>query len=213
VKLNKPKITRSALVACSVGQLIADADLEQIVLSNADASGLQAKSLNIDEAVLEKVLFVEAALEKLSLTDTLLKNCDLSATNCANSSLVRTHITGGRITGADFSHGVLKDVVFEDCKLDIANFRFAKLTRVHFLHCEMVETDFLGTELQDVVFQDCHIEKVEFHNAKIKHVDARTSQLLNIRGWQSLKGMTVDSTQLITIAPQLAAELGLIIED
>jgi uncharacterized protein YjbI with pentapeptide repeats len=116
------------------------------------------------------------------------------------------------MTGVDLSRSTLKDVVFKDCKLDMANFRFAKLTRVTFISCTLNETDFQAAELSEVVFEDCYLEKVEFGQSKVKQVDARTSQLYDIRGWQSLKGLIIDSTQLVMIAPQLAHELGLIIK-
>jgi uncharacterized protein YjbI with pentapeptide repeats len=121
-------------------------------------------------------------------------------------------IIGSRLTGIDLSRSTIKDVVFENCKLDMANFRFAKLTRVRFVNCALFETDFQAAELSGVEFQDSQLEKVEFHHCKLRAVDARTSQLFDIRGWQSLKGLTIDTTQLVTVAPQLALELGLTIE-
>lgn len=213
MKLNKPKIIKAALVAADVDQLVTEANLEQVIIAHADASGKQIRNLNLDEVSLERVLLIETRLEKLSLTDAELKACDLSAARCSESSVIRTHIVGGRMTGIDFSRSTIKDVVFEDCKLDMANFRFAKLTRVQFINCMMSETDFQVAELSDVEFQASHLEKVEFGQCKIKDTDARSSELIDIRGWQSLKGMTIDSTQLVMIAPQLAHELGLKVGD
>jgi uncharacterized protein YjbI with pentapeptide repeats len=213
MKLNKPKLTKAGLNPISVRQLTAEASLEQISLAGADAGGLRAKNLGIDEATLEKVLLTEAKLERLSLSDAELKACDLSAASCSESSLIRVHVIGGRMTGIDLSRSTIKDVIFEGCKLDLANFRFTKLTRVQFIDCMMTETDFQAAELNEVEFQNSHLEKVEFGQCRIKGVDARTSQLFDIRGWQSLKGLKIDSTQLVAIAPQLAAELGLIIDD
>lgn len=213
MKLNKPKLTRTGLDSINVQRLVTEATLDQITISYADASGLKAKNLSLDEAMLEKVLLTEARLEKLSLTDTELRACDLSAAGCSESSLIRAYIVGGRMTGVDFSRSTIKDVIFEDCKLDMANFRFAKLTRVQFINCQLTETDFQAAELTDVEFQTSHLDKVEFGQCKIKNVDARSSELLDIRGWQYLRGLKIDSTQLVTIAPQLAAGLGIKIED
>ncbi len=213
MNLTRPKLTKAGLEQTDISQLAAEASLERIIVSRADADGLQAKNLSLDEALLEKVLLVEAGLEKLGLTDVELHACDLSAARCSESTFTRAHIIGGRMTGIDLSRSTIKDVVFEDCKLDMANFRFAKLTRVQFIGCQLTETDFQVAELTDVAFQDCHLEKVEFGQCKIKHVDARTSQLFDIRGWQSLKGLTVDSMQLAAIAPQLVLELGIIVKD
>lgn len=213
MKLNKPKLIKAGLEPIDIKRLIPEASLEQISLTGADASGLQAKSLGIDEATLEKVLLIEARLEKFSLSDGELKACDLSAARCSESSLIRVHTIGGRMTGVDFSRSTIKDVIFEDCKLDMANFRFSKLTRVQFINCHLTETDFQAAELTDVEFQISHLEKVDFGQCKIKNVDARSSDLIDIRGWQYLRGLKIDSTQLVMVAPQLAAGLGIKIED
>lgn len=213
MKINPPKLTKTGLELANTSQLIPESSLEQVKLSHLDASNLRAKNLSLDEALLECVLLIEARLEKLSLTDAELKACDMSAARCAESSLIRLHIIGGRMTGLDLSCSTIKDVVFEDCKLDMANFRFAKLTRVRFVSCQVVETDFQAAELTDVEFRGCQLERAEFGQCKLKNVDARTSRLYDIHGWQSLKGLTIDSAQLVTIAPQLAVELGLKIAD
>jgi uncharacterized protein YjbI with pentapeptide repeats len=67
--------------------------------------------------------------------------------------------------------------------------------------------------LTNVTFSSSELKKVAFSRAVLKNVDARTSQLFDIRGWSSLKGLALDTTQLMTIAPELANEFGLIIED
>jgi uncharacterized protein YjbI with pentapeptide repeats len=213
MKLAKPKITKATLTPADVRRFRPEATLEQVVIIHADLSNKRLKNVSLDEALLERVQAIEAHLEKLSLTDVELKACDFSAARCPESSVVRTHINGGRMTGIDLSRSSIKDVVFEDCKLDMANFRFAKLTRVQFIHCMMSETDFQAAELSEVEFQDSYLEKVEFGQCKIYNVDACSSELVNIRGWQYLKGLTIDPTQLIMVAPQLAFELGLKIKE
>jgi uncharacterized protein YjbI with pentapeptide repeats len=214
MKLILPKIPPAAsLDIAEVRQLATEASLTSVRLVGTDASGLRAPNMSIEEAVLEKASLLEARLEKLGLMDVELKACDLSAARCSESSFMRVRIVGGRMTGVDLNQGTLTDVVFEDCKLDMANFRAAKLTRVRFVDCSLVEADFQMAELTDVEFQNCHLEKVEFHQCKLKNVDARTSQLLDIRGWQSLKGLTIDPIQATVIAPQLAAAMGLVIAE
>lgn len=193
--------------------LKSEASLRQISLSHADVSGKQLHNLRIDEALFERVLFIESGLEKLRLSDVEFKACDFSAARCAESSLIRVRITGGRMTGVDFSRSTIKDTIFEDCKLDMANFRFAKLVNVQFINCQCSETDFQAAELTNVEFSDSYLEKVEFGQCKIKNVDLRTSELCNVRGWQSLLGVKIDSMQLAMIAPQLANELGLTVKD
>jgi uncharacterized protein YjbI with pentapeptide repeats len=174
---------------------------------------LQAANVSLDECVLERLLLAQAKLEKMRVSDCDFRACDLTAANCSEGSLIRVRFAGGRMTGTDLNRAVIKDVVLTDCKLDMANFRFAKFTRVRFENCILTDTDFQNAELTDVEFASCLLEKTDFNNCKISRVDARGSQLFDIRGWPSLRGLKIDTTQLMTIAPELALALGLQITD
>lgn len=210
----KPKLPTSAkLKLITTDKLVSHETYESVRLENDDAFGLNFIKLGFDEATFQKVLFVGSKLDHISLMDTEFSRCDLSAAKCVEASVIRTRFVGGRMTGVDFSRSALKDVIFENCKLDMANFRFAKLTNVQFVDCMMYETDFQQAMLTDVEFVSSDLEKVEFGQCRLKNVDARTSQLYDTRGWQSLRGLTIDSTQLIQIAPELAAEFGISVKE
>lgn len=190
----------------------AEARFERVLFANVVAVGVKASNMHVEESMLQKVLFVEAKLEKLTLMDVQLKGCDFSATACTDSSIIRATFSGCRMTGVDFGQASLGDVTFENCKLDMANFRFAKLNQVHFIDCELTEADFQAAQLTNVRFEDCHLEKTEFAQCRVQASDARGSHLIDIRGWQNLKGLKLDSAQLASVAPQLAVALGIIVE-
>lgn len=213
IKPKKLLINKETLEPIRAKRIFSEAKIENAILSNLDYTELKAKNASFEESVIERSHFVAAKLEKLSFMDVEAKASDFSAALCSDSSLVRVHFIGCRMIGVDFNRSVIKDVIFKDCKLDMANFRFAKLTRVRFMKCTFIDADFQAAEIREVAFDNCHLEKVEFGQCKIKQVDVRGSQLYDIKGWQSLRGLIINSTQLVTIAPQLAAELGLIIEE
>lgn len=213
MKVIPPKKPVRSLTKSFTGRFQPEVRIENAHIELLDAVGVRAENMSIDESILERVQFVQAQLEKLGLSDVLLQGCDLSAAKCADGSWLRVHVKGGRLTGIDLSSTTLKDIIFEDCKLDLANFRASKLTRVQFIGCHLQETDFQMATLTNVAFSSSELKKVAFSRANLKHVDARTSQLFDIRGWDSLKGLTLDASQLVAIAPELANELGLLIED
>lgn len=214
MNIRTPQLQNKAVFATGLAdELKTEATIEQTILRDVDVSMLVAKNLSFDECILEKVILAESKLEKLGLLDAALKACDLSAAYCGMASLIRAHITGCRLTGTDFSRSTIKDVIFENCKLDMANFRYAKITRVRFVDCILTDTDFQVAELNQVSFEGCQLDKTQFSSCKIKDVDMRSSQLIEVRGWQYLKGATIGSEQLAAIAPQLALELGLKVRD
>jgi uncharacterized protein YjbI with pentapeptide repeats len=213
LQVTPPKIPpRNGLEPADIRFLKTDSSLEQVSITG-DAAGSIAKNLRLDEALLERVNLMEAKLEKMGLSDVIIKGCDLSAARAPESSWVRTHVWGGRVSGIDLSRSTLKDVTFEDCKMDMANFRYARLARVRFVSCMLTDADFQGAELHDVIFEDCHLERVEFSAARLKNVNASGSQLINLRGWRSLKGLMLDSAQLMDVAPQMALALGIKLKD
>jgi uncharacterized protein YjbI with pentapeptide repeats len=84
---------------------------------------------------------------------------------------------------------------------------------VRFIDCTLSETDFLGARLHDVEFQRSTLERTVFDQVRAQKLDLRSSELIDISGWRSLKGVTIDNLQLIAIAPYLAHELGFTVRD
>lgn len=199
----------SDLADATPGQFVNEASLEACRFQGIDLSTITARAVSLDEVLLEKVVLVEAKLEKLAANDLLAKSCDLSAANISDASFLRTAFESGRMSGLDTNKSVFKDVRFQGCKLDLTNFRFTKLKNVQFVDCVLTDADFLGAELSHVVFENCELERTDFTQCKMHEVDLRSSQLLEVKGWQFLKGAIIDDVQLMSVAPWLANELGI----
>ena len=207
MKLSPPRIV--AQLPDATLEMLHEGELDEVLLRDIDATKVNVPALIIDGSVIEKVTFLQAQLVRVSAKDMRVKQSDLSSVVFNDGQFNRVEFSTCRMTGVDFSKATLHDVIFRGCKLDLANFRFADLRRVRFIDCTLSETDFMGATLHDVGFQTCTLEKTVFDRAKCTQVDLRGSQLIEISGWGSLKGATIDDLQLITIAPYLANELGL----
>jgi uncharacterized protein YjbI with pentapeptide repeats len=186
-------------------------DLEAAVVANVDATNCSVTPLDLSDVRLEKVLLTAAQCERVNARDVVVKGGDMSATNFSNGAWNRAEFSNCRMTGVDFSKTSLHDVLFKDCLLTMANFRFADLRRVTFVDCMMSEADFLGARLVDADFETSNLEKAVFETVTCTRVNLSTSQLVDITGWKSLKGATIDAVQLMTVAPYLARELGIIV--
>jgi uncharacterized protein YjbI with pentapeptide repeats len=84
-------------------------------------------------------------------------------------------------------------VSFEDCVLDSADFQGASIDAARFCGCQLLGTDFT--------------------NSRMSQVDLRGSQLTLACSLRGLRGAIVDSVQLVELAPSLAHELGIVVED
>lgn len=207
MKLSPPQVP-AQLEDCSL-ELLFEGELEAVRLYDLDATKINVQALGIDGVMIEKVGFSQAQLLRISAKDLRVKQSDFSSAALTDGNINRAEFISCRMTGVDFNKTNLHDIVFRGCKLDMANFRFADLRRVQFIDCTLVETDFLGATLYDVDFQSCTLEKTVLDRTQCKQVDLRSSQLIEISGWGSMKGAIIDDSQLVSAAPYLANELGI----
>jgi uncharacterized protein YjbI with pentapeptide repeats len=116
-----------------------------------------------------------------------------------------------RMTGVTLAEIDAQDVLIRGCRLDLASFRAAKLDAVAFEDCVLHEADFYGANLRQVRFTGSQLHRLELEHAQLSSVDLRTSELEDPRG--ELRGAIIDSVQLAGLAPQLAARLGIKVDD
>ena len=195
------------------GKKLSDSPLRSFHLRGEDLNSIRIRNLDLSGGLIEGVSFDGAKLSKMLVNDVVFKHVSLATTDCSESSFIRVEISDGRMTGWDTNMSTLEDLVISRCKLDMANFRSTNLKRVRFSDCILTEADFLGATLEEVDFQDCLLEKTQFSQCKMRDVDLRASQLIDIAGWGYLKGAMINSVQLAAVAPYLAHELGIKVND
>jgi uncharacterized protein YjbI with pentapeptide repeats len=66
--------------------------------------------------------------------------------------------------------------------------------------------------MTDVVFDGCELEDAVFSGTRLRGVSLSGSKLVGMKGMVDLRGATMTLDQLIEIAPGLAAELGIELE-
>jgi uncharacterized protein YjbI with pentapeptide repeats len=178
-----------------------------------DAVSAKATNVSFDECELYKPMLSQARLEKLQLRDVRIIGGDCTAANASDGGSLRVTFDDVRMTGFDASRSIYKEVCFKNCKIDMANFRFSKLKNIRFEDCNLTDCDFQSAQLTNVVFRNCILQKLLLSNAVCKQVDMRTSQIDNLIGWRSASSITIDSVQLMHLAPELAEELKIIVTD
>ena len=214
MKVSLPQLPAQLEPATNLALLLTlDETLTQVLITSEDITGLQVKGFSTSEVSFDKVIMSGTKFEKAGLADVILSGCDLIATSFSDTSWQRVHIKGSRCSGLQLQMGILKDITFTDCKLNLANFRFAKLTNVLFDNCVLDEADFYAAQLMNIQFKNCTLIKTQFSGSKLKAVDLRSSDMFNVLGIGSLGGATIDSTQLMALAPLLAAEFKIKVSD
>lgn len=172
-----------------------------------------APRLTLDTVRLIEPDLTAARLREGSWTDVEVSGGQLAGLDLTGTSLRRVRLLRPRLSGAVLAEAELKDVIIRDAKLDLANFRHATLTRVRFIDCQLTEAAFGGAKLFDVTFTGCDLSSAEFSAANLRQVDFHGSTLTSLQGVAGLRGGTVNADQMIGLLPELAAELGIKLEN
>jgi len=212
ILVREPIISKE-LVDLGVDVLDSGDTLASLRVVGSEWQRVDAKAISIDGTVFEASEISSSKLKKASVSDVIFRDCLLFGTDFDGSGFLRVVFERGMLSGLAVTDCSLQDVIFEGGKLNLVNFRASKLKRVVFRHCDLTEADFQGASLTDVKLENCNLNNTEFSNTKMSKVDMRGSEISTIRGASSLRGVTISSPQLVSIARVLAEEVGLIIAD
>jgi uncharacterized protein YjbI with pentapeptide repeats len=185
--------------------------------------GLRFAEATFDEAAASGCHFLDCSfvstsfsggrLRKSRFTDATLLQVRFVATDLTETGWQDTTLTGCAVAGVQAFSAALRRVVFRDGKLDSVNFRDAVFTDVAFEDCVLRDVDFGGATLLRVSFAGCTLTGADFTKANCTEVDLRGAQLGITAGYESLRGVTIDSAQLVGLAPYLARHLGITVAD
>jgi uncharacterized protein YjbI with pentapeptide repeats len=117
------------------------------------------------------------------------------------------------LSDANFSGARLRNVTFAGCTLADANVRMVDAERVDFDDTVLAGADLHGAKLTDTRVRGCDLRGTDWTKSALKRVDLRGSRLEDIRGADRLRGVTIDSSQVVPLAHSLAVAMELTIDD
>jgi uncharacterized protein YjbI with pentapeptide repeats len=170
------------------GALFADALFTDITAGNCHFLDCEFVNASFDGGRLRKSRFTDTRVR-----DTRFVAGDLAETGWLDTSLTGCALAGVQAFSASIRSGTFSDVRFENCLLRDTQFGGATLLRVSFGGCTLIRADFARVSCTDV--------------------DLRGAALGITAGYESLRGATIDSVQLVTLAPLLAGHLGITVAD
>jgi uncharacterized protein YjbI with pentapeptide repeats len=162
---------------------------------------------------LEEIDFGESKLRAVQFTDVVAERIEAANCDWGGAQLRRAQFEDSRLTGVDFAEARIEQVSFKGCKLDYANFRHSTLEHVSFEDCVLTGADFQGAGLEAVRFSGCDLLEADFSKAKLSRVDLRGSEIGLTGSLLALHGAIIDRLQLMELAPRLAHQLGIVVED
>jgi uncharacterized protein YjbI with pentapeptide repeats len=186
--------------------------LEDVLVASVSLRDADASSVRVERSHLSDVDLGAARLRVISMVDTSGERIDAANGDWTAGKLRRVLLKDSRLTGLNLAETHLEEVHLKGCKLDYVNFRNSTIEHATFEDCSLRGTDFQGATIHATRFAGCQLLETDFSRAQMDSVDLRGSRLELAGSMLALKGATIDSLQLMDIAPLLALELGIAVE-
>ncbi|MEV8461573.1 pentapeptide repeat-containing protein [Streptomyces griseosporeus] len=210
----RPEVRLPELRGFRGGGLEPDGDYDGLEFRDADLGGQDGAGARFMDCRLAGCALDETRLRHARVLDSVLTGVRGVGTDLAEATLRDVELLDARLGGTQLHGAVLERVLVRGGKIDYLNLRRARLRDVVFESCVLVEPDFAGARLERVAFVDCAVKSADFGTAALTDVDLRGAAPLEItRGLDRLSGAVISTGQLLDLAPLLAGELGIRVED
>src|SRR5699024_4303934 len=143
---------------------------------------------------------------------TEITDCRADTWTMSRGNLLHTAISGTRIGAGVVDDSVWEKVRFTNCRISYLNLRGSKLTDVEFRDCKIDEIDLDRAKVNRVAFPGSSVGVFQCEGATLGNVDIRGLEPHKISGVHSLRGATIDDTQLMRFAELFSSELGITVE-
>ena len=188
--------------------------------------GMEFTDLNLPETDAAQATFLDCRWSNVNFGDadapidltgarisgTEIADCRADTWNMTRGNLLHTEISGTRIGAGVVFDSVWEKVRFTNCRISYLNLRESKLTDVEFRDCKIDEIDLDRAKVSRVAFPDSSVGAFQCEGAILGNVDIRGLEPHKISGVHSLRGATIDDTQLMLFAELFASELGITVE-
>jgi uncharacterized protein YjbI with pentapeptide repeats len=195
------------------GALDSEREYDTVLFERAEFDSPHMPNAHFLECAFRQVSIADGRLQRASLRDVWLRDVRLTGTSFAESAWLEVTVIGSSLAGVQVFGAQLRRVVFSGCKLDSVNFRASQLTGVTFHNCVLRDVDFGGATLTQCSFPGSELTRVDLSKVTMDRTDLRDAELGLIIDANSLRGAIISSGQLATVAPVLAATLGIVIDD
>ncbi|WP_025779796.1 pentapeptide repeat-containing protein [Brevibacterium sp. VCM10] len=211
-----PKLSLDDLVPGFLGDIGPEEFLEGMELSDLNLAEADATQTTFLDCRMTNVNFGDAEapidLTGARISGTEITDCRADTWTMPRGNLLHTDVSGTRIGAGIVYDSVWEKVQFTNCRISYLNLRESKLTDVEFRDCKIDEIDLDRAKASRVAFPGSSVGVFQCEGATLGNVDIRGLEPHKISGVHSLRGATIDVTQLMLFAELFASELGITVE-
>ncbi len=189
-------------------RLADDDDHERVTFGELDLDGQHAVRTRFTECAFDGTALGELQLRDSRLHDVSITRCSSSSLDVAGSAwrdvtLERCRL--GALVAYDVSMG---RVMMRASKVSFVNLRAARMNDVLLDDVDVGELDLSSAVLERVALVGCRVERLVLDAATLSDVDLSRSSIGEVVGIGQLRGATLSWSQIVELAPTMAAHLG-----
>ncbi len=193
--------------------LSAHGDYDALDFAGLDLAGQSADDAAFLGCRLERCGLDEVSMRRARVAECLFDELHATSLDAADSTWRDTLVSVRRV-GALLAIGASwTSVRVRGGRLDLVDLSGAKLHGVAIEGCSIGELDLGTAEVRDLTFEACEIELLDVAGARLVGVDLTGATIGAVRNVAGLRGATITPAQLVALAPQLAAHVGLKVRD
>lgn len=207
-----PTIDVKNLTPGYLGDIGPEEFIEGLEFTDIDLAEVDATGATFLDSVLSTVTITGADFTGTRFSGTRISSSRADTWTIPRGNLIHTEISGTRIGAGICYDSVWEKVLVSNCRISYLNLRAAKLTDVEFRDCVIDEIDLDRCKANRVSFPGSTVGVLQCEGSTLVNVDLRGLQPHKISGVHSLRGATIDETQLMLFAELFAHELGVTVE-
>ncbi len=201
-------ITLPVLTPLGAADLAAHGDYDAVLVADADLAGLHLEGAAFLASHLDRCGLDEAVLRRGRLAECVLTEVHAVSLDVADAVWRETLVVDPRIGALSAPGATWDNIRIRGGKLDFVNLSGAKLTDVVFERCVIGELDLGQTQVQRLRFDGVKLGVLDCTGARLVDADFTGAEIGAVRGIDGLRGATFSTSQLLDLAPLLAAHLG-----
>lgn len=201
------------LAAGYAGDLGANSGIDALAFEALSLETFALDFATVSESTFAGVIADEAEMRSIRIVDSALNGFNVPVLRAARSTWRDVVIRESRIGSAELYESGLRAIRFENCKLGYVNLRGSTLFDILFVNCTIDELDLGGAKAERVSFDGCGIRALDLNNATVRDFDLRGADVQEVAGIRNLAGVTISELQLGMLAPAIASNLGIIVEE
>lgn len=211
-----PKLTEVSLPDLSPGdfdQLESHENYEYQQFEGSDVYDRDLSGITFEECEFRSVTVNEVSFRSASFLESRFERLNAPAFSAPQSRWRDVTIEYSRVGSAELYRSTWQSVHFINCKLGFVNLRGASIRDLAFTQCTIDELDLGEATAERVAFVGTEIGTLDVSHATLKNVDLRGAEMARISGFDGLKGVTLNSSQVFDMASLFAEYFGIAVED